>query len=90
MTDAMPDGYVVHLPPPKAQPAPDHLFGAAVTIAAEFSRSGHEQREWTCPRCHAVKVTVLPAGRREWRLSQNGPQLEWRAAPECKLVGTAA
>jgi hypothetical protein len=82
----MPDGYVVHLPPPKHQP---HMLGPEVTVPADLSPTGHAQKEKTCLRCGAVRVTVLPKdedARREWRLSADGPQLEWQAAPECRIT----
>jgi hypothetical protein len=90
MNSTLPDGYVVHLPPPKPQPAPPHLFGEPMTIAADLSPTGREQKEKTCLRCGAIRVTVMaPTGEswREWRLSADGPQLEWQGAPECKLKG---
>lgn len=46
------------------------------------SPSGFEQREWTCLKCPLVKITVLPAGRREWRFG-NGCQFVDAMAPEC-------
>lgn len=67
MSTALPDGYVVHLPPPAA---PRHLFGEPVTVAPDKSVTGHEQQEKTCLTCRAVRVTVMPKTGDPWR--------EWR------------
>jgi hypothetical protein len=91
MTTPLPDGFVLHLPPSKPQPAPPHIFGEEVMIAPDASPTGREQKEKTCLRCGCVRVTVIAEDGadswREWRLSADGPQVEWGTAPECKLAG---
>jgi len=89
MSDAMPDGDVIHLPPPKRQPprAP-HLFGEAVMVPATLTR--HQQTERTCAVCGAVRVTVHGdnAAWREWRQSADAEQGTVEIA--CKPVLGAA
>jgi len=87
MTDAMPDGYVYHLPPPIVQPRIPHVFGDPITISPELSLSGREQIERTCKACGAVKVTVIGEGdnhHRAWRKSATGEQIDTYLALPCE------
>lgn len=75
MTEPLPEGYVVHLPPPAK--APPHRFGDPVSVPADPLYSRHPQTERTCLACGAVKVTVHgPENQhwREWRLTADGAQ----------------
>lgn len=83
MTQTLPDGYVVHLPPPKRIP---HALGPEVRIAPKDSISGHEQIERTCKACGAVKITIIDCGgdhRRAWRRSADAAQVETDVAIVC-------
>jgi len=77
MSDAMPDGDVIHLPPPKHARNP-HLFGDPVMVPATLVR--HQQTERTCAICGAVKVTVHAPDGRGWR--------EWRQRADAEQVTT--
>jgi hypothetical protein len=89
MTDLLanvPDGYVVHLPPPLKAPRVPHVLGPPVTIMPELSISGHEQIERTCKNCGAVKITIIGEGdnhRRAWRKSATAVQIETDVEPPC-------
>jgi hypothetical protein len=78
MTDALPDGYVVHLPPPANQPAPRHVFpSGGLWVPAHKTLTRLAQTERTCTVCSVVKVTVHEEGggaRREWRWTEHGEQ----------------
>lgn len=83
MTEPLPDGYVVHLPPPKAHRQP-HIFGDAVTIPPETSDTGFEQKEKSCRNCGAVRVTILgEAASRAWRAGAGAPLIEIDTALPC-------
>lgn len=89
MTNPIPDGYVVHLPPPKST-AP-HLFGAAVRLPPDPALKRHEQTERVCAVCKLVKVTVHhPDGRawREWRLAGQARQFEDERTPVCAVASS--
>jgi hypothetical protein len=75
MTDAMPEGYVVHLPPFKHPRAP-HAFGWPVSVPADPDAGHHAQTERTCVICGAVKVTVHGPDDKHWR--------EWRRAADAE------
>lgn len=82
----LPDGYVAHLPPPKARAPVRHALGEAIAIPAEISVSGYEQREKTCANCGAVRVTIFSPDvneMRAWRRSADGPQITTDIAPPC-------
>jgi hypothetical protein len=87
MTDAMPDGYVVHMPPPKiGAPPVRHVFGPDIRIARDLSPSGFEQIERTCANCGAVKITIIGIGEpRAWRRTAEGPQITTSIEPPCDL-----
>jgi len=70
MTEPLPDGYVVHLPPAYRQVRLPHQFGDPVSVAANVTLSRHPQTERTCTVCGAVKVTVHGSNGIAWR--------EWR------------
>jgi len=86
MSDALPDGYVIHLPPPKPPRRIPHVFGDPRHVPAGRSVSGFEQHERTCNACGAVKVTIIDKGnnhRRAWRTSETAAQIETFLAPPC-------
>jgi hypothetical protein len=83
MTAALPDGYVVHLPPPAHRP---HQCGPSTVIPAAISVSGCEQHERTCQACGAVKVTIIRANGhhcRAWRKDATARQIETTIEPPC-------
>jgi len=65
---------------------PKHKFGPGITVPASETLSGHEQREWRCLNCKAIRITVLPEGRREWRIAGEAVQLPDVLRPECGEV----
>lgn len=86
MGETMPEREVVQLPPPKNLAPVNHPLGEAVTVKAEVSISGFEQREKTCRNCGAVRVTVLgvPVEQmRAWRRGAQGPQFATSVEPPC-------
>lgn len=68
MTEPLPDGYVIHLPPPARRPP--HQFSDPVFVAADPSHGRYTQTERTCHICGAVKITVHGPDNQHWR--------EWR------------
>lgn len=85
--NSLPDGYVVHLPPPKERPP--HLFGTAVRVEQDPSRKRHQQTERVCAVCKLVKVTVHHSdGRawREWRMPGSDRQFEDDRTPLCTVA----
>lgn len=79
MSAPLPEGYVVHLPQPRAA---EHLFGEPVTVSPDRSVTGHPQKEKTCLTCGAVRITVIPAkgdAWREWREPGGTTQSRWPA-----------
>jgi hypothetical protein len=81
VTDALPEGYVVHLPSARRV----HEFGDAITILPELSVSGHEQHERTCKVCGAVKVTIIGhPWPRAWRLAGGTEQVV--SEPVCRVA----
>ena len=64
-----------------------HKFGEGHMIPACEAISGHEQREWRCLNCKAIKITVLEGGgnaaRREWRIAGDLVQVSDDFRPEC-------
>lgn len=89
MTASLPDGYVVHLPPPKRQPPPPHKFSDPVSVVANVTLSRHPQTERTCTACGAVKVTVHGSDGiawREWRKTASDEQTAVEVV--CEAVGT--
>lgn len=90
MSDAMPDGYVVHLPPPT--PRTPHVFGNPGHVPANLTLSRHPQTERRCAICGAVKVTVHGADGiawREWRKTADAEQVATEFACEPPLSGAA-
>jgi hypothetical protein len=78
----LPEGFVLHLPPPKN--APRHLFGEAVTIPADISPTGIEQKEKTCQVCGAVRVTIIGGEiPRAWRIK--GDDVQRPFEPVCRV-----
>ena len=86
--EPLPEGYVAHLPPPKARP---HAFGAPRYVPPSLSASGYEQHERTCRHCGAVKITILDRGadayRRAWRKAEDAEQVETFVALACGARG---
>lgn len=77
MSSPLPDGYVVHLPPPLRQVRLPHQFGDPVSVPGTITLSRHPQTERTCTVCGAVKVTVHGhdgIAWREWRKSASDEQ----------------
>lgn len=92
MTDPLPEGYVVHLPPPAIPPKPRHVFPSSggLWVPAHKTLTRLPQTERTCTVCGVVKVTVHEEGggaRREWRWTEHGEQ--GTAELACKgLIGS--
>ena len=83
----LPDGYVAHLPPPKAMPPRRHVFGDPVSVKANLPLGRCQQTERTCKLCGVVKVTVHgPSDNhfRAWRKHQDAEQIETFAALPCE------
>jgi hypothetical protein len=80
MSNALPDGYVVHLPPPLRQVRLPHKFGDPVSVPGTITLSRHPQTERTCTVCGAVKVTVHRSDGIAWR--------EWRKSASDEQVAT--
>lgn len=77
MTNTLPDGYVVHLPPPLRKARLTHQFGDPVSVSQNVTLSRHPQTERTCLACGAIRVTVHGADGiawREWRKSASDEQ----------------
>jgi len=77
LSTPLPEGYVVHLPQPRA---PEHLFGEEQIVKPEASVTGCEQHEKTCLTCGATRVTVIPPkgdAWREWREKGAVTQSRW-------------
>lgn len=75
------------LPPPKNKPPQPHAFGPGTTIPADPGYT-FEHRIWHCTRCPLVKITVLPEGKREWRVGEG--ESFTGEAPECLPVTEVA
>jgi hypothetical protein len=64
-----------------------HLFGPGLYCEATSGRA--RQREWACPKCSLVKITVLsaplPHSPRRYRWGE-GMQFEADRDPECVLT----
>jgi len=91
MTDALanvPDGYVVHLPPPAKPSRVPHVLGPTSIVKPEKSVSGFEQHERTCQNCPAVKITIIGEGdnHRAWRKSATAEQIETYVEPPCGVA----
>lgn len=71
----------IHILPKGNRPTPHaHAFGPGATIPADHGYA-FEHRIWRCTRCPLVKITVLPEGKREWRVGEG--ESFTGEAPEC-------
>lgn len=81
MNNALPEGYVAHMP---ARPPLRHALGEAKTILACVSPSGHEHVEKTCGNCGVTRITVIGGAiPRMWRLPNRALVL---VAPPCEAL----
>lgn len=76
----------IHILPVKPKPPKPHTWGAAQSFPA--SENNPEQRIWKCQNCPLLKITLLPEGKRVWRIGEG--ELFTGEAPVCVPISEAA